>query len=102
MNTDKNTRKRRPGRFVPVKEKQRVDWRQYIRSDPEILLGKPVVQGTRLAVDFILGLFASGWTEKQVLHNYPSLSPKAILAIFAFAAECMGEEALYAIPSEAT
>ena len=75
-----------------------MDWRNYIHSDPEILLGKPVVKGTRLAVDFILGLFASGWTEKQVLENYPTLTPRALQAVFAFSAECMREEALYLTP----
>jgi uncharacterized protein (DUF433 family) len=51
-----------------------MDWRQYIHSDPEVLMGKPVVKGTRVAVDFILRLFAAGWTEQQVLENYPSLT----------------------------
>ncbi len=78
-----------------------MDWRQYIHSDPEILLGKPVVKGTRLSVEFILGLFASGWTEQQVLENYPTLTQEALRAVFAFAAECMREEALYAIPAGA-
>jgi uncharacterized protein (DUF433 family) len=75
-----------------------MDWRQYIHSDPEILSGKPVVKGTRLAVEFILRLFAAGWTEQQVLENYPTLTPEALRAVFAFAAECMREEALYAMP----
>ena len=78
-----------------------MDWRRYIHSDPEILLGKPVVRGTRLSVDFILGLFAAGWTEEQVLENYPSLTPEALRAVFAFAAECMREEAMYAVPAGA-
>jgi len=79
-----------------------MNWRQYIHSDPEILLGKPVVKGTRLAVDFLLDLFAAGWTEKQVLENYPTLTPQALQAVFAFAAECLREEALYSVPAEAT
>ncbi len=78
-----------------------IDWRGYIHSDPEILLGKPVVKGTRLSVEFILGLFAEGWTEQQVLENYPTLTPESLRAVFAFAAECMHEESLYAIPAEA-
>lgn len=78
-----------------------MDWRQHIHSDPEILLGKPVVKGTRLAVEFILGLFAAGWTERQVLENYPTLTSEALRAVFAFAAECMREEALYVIPTQA-
>ena len=79
-----------------------MDWREYIHSDPEILLGKPVVKGTRLAVDFVLGLFAAGWTEQQVLENHSTLTPEALQAIFAFAAECMREEILYTVPAEAT
>ncbi len=71
-----------------------MDWRQHIYTGPEILLGKPIVRGTRLSVDFILRLFAVGWTEKQVLENYPTLTPESLRAIFAFAAECMGEEAM--------
>jgi uncharacterized protein (DUF433 family) len=41
--------------------------------DPEILLGKPVVKGTRLSVDFLLGLLAQGWSEAEILRNYPGL-----------------------------
>jgi len=93
--------RKRPPKAGIAGQKAACDWRQYICSDPEVLTGKPVVKGTRLAVDFILGLFAAGWSGKQVLQNYPSLSPKAIQAVFAYAAECMGEEAFYAIPSEA-
>lgn len=77
----------------------KVNWQDYIHSDPQILTGKPVVKGTRLAVDFILGLFAAGWTDKQVLESYPTLTPRALQAIFAFAAECMREEALYVLPT---
>ncbi len=77
-----------------------IDWREFIHSDPEVLLGKPVVKGTRLSVEFILGLFAEGWTEQQVLENYPTLTKESIRAVFAFAKECMAEESLYAIPSE--
>ena len=76
-----------------------MDWKKYIHSDPEILLGKPVVKGTRLAVDFIIGLFAAGWSEKQVLENYPSLTPDALRAVFAFAAECMRDEKLFIVPA---
>lgn len=76
-----------------------MDWKKYIHSDPEILLGKPVVKGTRLAVDFIIGLFAAGWSEKQVLENYPNLTPDALRAVFAFAAECMRDEKLFVVPA---
>jgi uncharacterized protein (DUF433 family) len=72
-----------------------MDWREYIHSDAEVLVGKPVVKGTRLSVEFLLGLFAAGWTEKQVLDNYPPLTPQSLREVFAFATECMCEEALF-------
>jgi uncharacterized protein (DUF433 family) len=75
-----------------------MDWRQHIHSDPKILLGKPTVIGTRLSVEFILGLFANGWTVQQVLENYPTLTPVALQAVFAFTAEYMREESLYTLP----
>ena len=62
-------------------------WHNHIHSDPKILQGKPVVKGTRLPVDFILNLFTAGWTEKQVLENYPSLTRDDIKAVFAFSAQ---------------
>jgi uncharacterized protein (DUF433 family) len=72
-----------------------MDWKLYIHADPKILLGKPVVRGTRLSVEFILGLFAEGWTEKQILESYPTLNAIALQAIFTFAAECLKEDVFY-------
>lgn len=45
-----------------------------IALDPNVLAGKPVVRGTRLAVEFIIGLLADGWSEAEVLENYPGLA----------------------------
>ncbi len=73
----------------------KVNWRTYIHTDPNILRGKPVVRGTRLSVEFLLGLFSAGWSEQQVLENYPTLSAEALQAVFAFAAESIREESLY-------
>ena len=75
-----------------------MNWREYIHSDAAVLAGKPVVRGTRLAADFLMGLFAAGWTHEQVLDSYPQLSSEALRAVFAFAAEAMHEESFYAVP----
>ena len=48
-----------------------MDWRDHIESVPGVLAGKPVVAGTRLSVEFLLGLLAQGWTEAQILESYP-------------------------------
>lgn len=76
-----------------------MDWQPYIHSDPNILVGKAVVKGTRLAVDFLLGLYAAGWSEAQILENYPTLTPEALRAVHAFAADRIREESLYALPA---
>lgn len=73
---------------------KKIEWANIICSDPQILLGKPVVKGTRLSVEFILGLYAEGWTEEQILENYPSLRKESLLAVFAYTRDCMGEEFL--------
>lgn len=77
-----------------------MDWRQYIHSDPEILVGKPIIKGTRLAVDFILDLFSAGWTQEQIIENYPTITKDALQAVFAFASECLRDEAVYTMPSK--
>lgn len=74
-----------------------MDWQRFIHADPEVWAGKPVVRGTRLSVDFLLGLFAAGWTPDQVLESYPTLTREALQAVFAFAAEAMQEESFYAV-----
>jgi len=66
-----------------------MDWREYIYCDPDLLAGKPAVKDTRLAVDFILGLLAAGWTYQQLFENYPSLNPRVLQAIFAYTSECL-------------
>lgn len=57
--------------------------------DPEVLVGKPVIKGTRLSVPFILGLLASGATEEEVLGEYEDLSRDDIQACLLFAAEAL-------------
>jgi uncharacterized protein (DUF433 family) len=69
-----------------------MDRRDRIHSDPEILSGEPVVKGTRLSVEFLLELFANGWSEEQVLEGYPNLTPESLRAVFAFAAESARDE----------
>lgn len=69
-------------------------WTDHISADPAILGGKPVVKGTRLAVDFILGLLAEGWTRDQLLANYPQLTDQALQAVFAYAAEVLHDHIL--------
>lgn len=57
--------------------------------DPTVMVGKPVIKGTRLTVDFILNLFAHGSTTQEILDEYSGLTPEDILACFLFATKTM-------------
>lgn len=72
-----------------------MDWRGKIVSDKNILAGKPIVKGTRLSIEFLLGLFANGWKEDEVLKNYPTLKKEDLLAVFAFAQDGLKEGLLF-------
>lgn len=72
-----------------------MNWQDYITVDADILVGKPVIKGTRLSVDFILGLFAQGWSEDDILQNYPGITIVDIRACFAYASETLRLEKVY-------
>ena len=74
-----------------------MNWRDYIVSTPDVIGGKPRVDGTRLGVAFLLDLFAQGWTQEQVLESYPHLTPEALRAVFAFAAETSQDEMMFTV-----
>lgn len=67
--------------------------------DPQILAGKPVIRGTRLAVEFILELLAAGQSESEVLANYPGLSREDILACLSYASYLAHEYKAFPIPA---
>jgi uncharacterized protein (DUF433 family) len=73
-------------------------WRNRIAFDPDILSGKPIVKGTRLAVEFILELLANGWTTEKILKNYPQLKEADVTAVLKYATEVMKEEKVYPLP----
>lgn len=75
-----------------VAEDTKMDWRDRITSNPEILVGKPVIKGTRISVELILGWLANGWPFDKIIEAYPHISREDILAALAFAAEMMHEE----------
>ena len=65
-----------------------------IVSDPGILGGKPCVQGTRISVEFVLELFASGATTDDILHAYPSLAREDVVAAVRYAAGVLRNESI--------
>jgi uncharacterized protein (DUF433 family) len=68
-----------------------MSWPQRIAIDAEVLAGKPVIRGTRLAVEFILDLLAAGQSETDILVDYPGLTREDILACLAYASYLVHE-----------
>jgi uncharacterized protein (DUF433 family) len=72
-----------------------VGWQERIELNPKVLAGKPVVKGTRLAVEFIVDLLAQGWSEDAVLNNYPGLTADDIRACLQYASAVLHAEKVY-------
>lgn len=66
-----------------------------IQIDPAVLVGKPVVRGTRLSVEFVIGLMAEGWLEADILANYPGLNHDDIVACVAYAHDALSLEKVF-------
>jgi uncharacterized protein (DUF433 family) len=73
-------------------------WPDRIVVAPDILAGKPVVRGTRLAVEFILELLASGQSEADVVRNYPGLTLDDVRACLSYASYLAHEYKGYPLP----
>jgi uncharacterized protein (DUF433 family) len=74
-----------------------MNWQDYIVSDKQILLGKPIIKGTRISVELILELFSSGWTEQQILESYPTINSDSLRAVFAYLKDCIQQELYFPI-----
>ena len=69
-----------------------MNWQERIVADPKVLAGKPVIKGTRMAVEFILDLLAGEWSEAEVLQNYPRLTHEDIQACLSYASALIKSE----------
>ena len=68
-----------------------MDWREHITTDPNICHGKACLRGTRIMVSVILDNLAAGHTPEDIIKSYPSLTPEAIQAAIAYAADLARE-----------
>ncbi len=62
---------------------------------PDVLTGKPVIRGTRLSVEFLIGLMADGWSETDILRNYPGITRDDVLACLAYARDMLSSEKVF-------
>jgi uncharacterized protein (DUF433 family) len=63
-----------------------------VALDPKVLAGKPVIRGTRFAVEFVIGLMAEGWSEADILANYPGITREDLLACLSYARDTLSSE----------
>ena len=66
-----------------------------ISLSADVLAGKPVIRGTRLSVEFVIGLLADGWLEADILANYPNVTHDDIIACLAYARDVLSTEKVY-------
>jgi uncharacterized protein (DUF433 family) len=79
---------------------QNINWKDYIIANPNILVGKPVIKGTRISVEFLLGLFSKGWTEKQIVEEYPGITRESLQAVFSYLEEYFKDEFHFHLPEK--
>ncbi len=77
------------------------DVKELITTDPEVMLGKPVVAGTRITVEDILRRLAAGERAEDILAAHPRLTPEELRAALLYAAEALGAESVYPYPERA-
>ncbi len=76
-----------------------MDWHKRITVNPTVLVGKPVIKGTRIAVEFVIDLLGRGWTTEQILHEYDHLKAADIQACLAYASESLRAERVFLVPN---
>jgi uncharacterized protein (DUF433 family) len=81
------------------KRRKAIGWRTRIVVNPRILVGKPVIKGTRIAVEFVMDLLGRGWTTEQILQEYDHLSQKDNQACLAYASDVLKAERVYLLPT---
>ncbi len=77
-----------------------MNWEDRIEINPGVLVGKPVIRGTRLAVEFIVELLANNWTEQQIFDNYPGITHEDVSACLHYATEMLKSERVYLTPTK--
>lgn len=76
-----------------------MNWRDRITIDSKILVGKPIIKGTRISVEFVVDLLGRGWTFEQILDDYDHLRREDLQACLAYASEVLKSEQVYLLPA---
>lgn len=74
-----------------------MNWKDRITVDAKVLVGKPIIRGTRISVELLMDRLADGWSTEQILESYPRITREDVLAAIAFVTEVFREEDYIAI-----
>lgn len=74
-----------------------MSWEDRIAVNPAILTGKPTIQGTRIAVEFVLELVAEGWSTDEIVRNYPGITAEDVRACVRYAVASLKNENVYPV-----
>lgn len=69
-----------------------MEYAKYITRDPAIMLGKPIIKGTRITVELLIRKLAGGYSIESLLESYPHISKEQILAAFEYIADLIANE----------
>lgn len=75
-----------------------MDWKKRITVDEGVLVGKPIIRGTRISVEFVIDLLGRGWTVEQVLREYEHVTLEDVQACLAYAGDVLKSERVYLLP----
>jgi uncharacterized protein (DUF433 family) len=76
-----------------------MNWTERIEVDPKRLAGKPVIRGTRITVELVVGMLADGWDETRIIAEYPMLAPDDVRACLHYAAAMLRDEKRFPLPA---
>jgi uncharacterized protein (DUF433 family) len=76
-----------------------MSWQERITIDPDVLVGKPIIRGTRVSVEFVIDLLGRGWTKERILKEYDHLTPDDVQACLAYASDVLKSERVYLVPT---
>lgn len=75
-----------------------MDWQERIVADPRVLVGKPVIKGTRISVSLIMDLLSRNWTRLQIMQQYDHITDEDIQACLEYAKDLIDSERVYPLP----
>ena len=75
-----------------------MDWRNHIEINEKVLAGKPVLKGTRISVEHIIDLLAVGWTDQEIIENYPRITKENLQAVFSYIQEIIQDGLIFQDP----